>query len=441
MLRANLAADFCRSIRRYAWVPRLAPLVAGRFECPPEPAFKPVQVIQLACSDIHFLALTTHGAVFAYGQNNYGQLGLGNADQVEEPTQLDLKMTVAQVSTPAFATFVACGQAHSVVICQNESVLCFGMNNTHQCGMNSNGQSLVTPTPLNAQKQIIKACCGSAHSLFLSSDGTLLGAGNGAKGQLGPNYRSSHLLSTIQLPDTFTGKIIDIFAHSQLNVSVLMNDHGRYYVSGEAGELIGSKQVIDDFFLLVLVKQHAVTVGSRLICMQPETQRYQARYNVPACCDVQVVGGAVVGEEQPKILHFGWDTIRARAPFLTNSIKSKGGSAARADHQVRIENYSWNAVDAYGKYLHQDNLDAEPEVLLELLQLASEYKDETGLQSLCASVLRRKVTNDNLCTCFKKCMKFKFFGLAADVLKQGLLRRLAVLSAQRRQPVLCEGWI
>ncbi|CAK9024129.1 unnamed protein product [Durusdinium trenchii] len=106
--------------------------------------------------------------------------------------------------------------------------------------------------------------------------------------------------------------------------------------------------------------------------------------------------------------------------FLTNSIKSKGGSAARADHQVRIENYSWNAVDAYGKYLHQDNLDAEPEVLLELLQLASEYKDETGLQSLCASVLRRKVTNDNLCTCFKKCMKFKFFGLAADVLKQGL---------------------
>ena len=283
--------------------------------------------------------------------------------------------------------------------------------------MGNGGNALVNPTLVNnSQLQITKACCGAMHSLFLSSDGGLLGAGNGQKGQLGQQYRSNHALSTISLPQAFTGRIIDIFAHPMLNVSVILNDAGRYYVSGEGGELLGSKQPIDDFFLLM--QRHEVTVSGRLVCMKPETHRYRARYNVPGCCDVQVVGGAAVGQEQPRILYFGWDTIRARSPFLTKDIRSK--VEGPQTQQVSIENYSWNAVNAYGRYLHEDDLDAEPETLLELLQLAAEYKDETGLQSLCATVLRRKVTHENLCVRFKKSLKFKFFALAAELLKQGL---------------------
>ena len=380
---------------------------------------RPCQVIQLACSESHFLALTTTGEVFAAGNNAYGQLGLGQAaNQPHELTQVQLRKDVSGVNHPQFGTSLACGQHHSLVVCQNESVLAFGMNNCHQCGIASNGQALVNPTPVNCAFQITKACCGAMHSLFLSSDGALYGSGSGGKGQLGQQYRSSHTLSGIRLPDTFTGRIIGIFAHSALNVSVVMNDSGRFYVSGEAGELIGSKQPMDDFFLLV--KRHEVIVSGRLVCMQPETHRYRARYNVQGCCDVQVIGGAAVGEEQPRILYFGWDTIRARSPFLTKELSAKlGPGKTQQAPQVAIENYSWNAVNAYGKYLHEDDLDAEPETLLELLQLAEEYNDDTGLQSLCASVLRRKVSHENLCVCFKKSLKFKFFALAGELLKQG----------------------
>ncbi len=42
------------------------------------------QVIDISCGGSHSLALTIDGQVYAWGENKYGQLGIGNHDYYED---------------------------------------------------------------------------------------------------------------------------------------------------------------------------------------------------------------------------------------------------------------------------------------------------------------------------------------------------------------------
>lgn len=369
-------------------------------------------MIQVACSDGHCLALTTGGRVFSCGsQNSSGQLGLGNTNPSTQFQEVQLKMDSGSFR---FASFVACGAAHSIVICEQESVYAFGCNSNYRLGYTGDG-NYSSPVRVGCKEQIKKACCGYAHSLFLSSSGTLLGSGSGDSCQLGRNLRSNHSLSAIALPPAVQGRVVDMFAHPQLSISVLMNEQGALYICGQAGSLFGHSNNIEDFFPL---KERSVVLCSRVVCTQPEVQGYQARFNDPSCCDIQVCAA-----DEPEPIHFGWDTIRARSPYLTKMIDSKMKEVSKPEdgnRKVTLQNYSRKTHYAYGKYIHENVLDAEPQTLLELLQLADEYDDETGLPSLCASALLRSITSDNLCGCLEQCFHIHFHALASDLVKQGL---------------------
>ena len=319
-----------------------------------------------------------------------------------------------------FASFVACGALHSIVICEQESVYSFGYNGNYRLGNNSEG-NCSKPLRICWKEQIKKACCGNAHSLFLSSSGTVLGCGSSNICQLGRNLRSNHLLSAITLPPAVQGRVVDVFAHPHLDVSVLMNEQGALYICGAAGSLFGHSNNIEDFFPL---KERLVVLGLRVVCAQPEVQGHQARFNDPSCCDIQVCAA-----DEPEPIHFGWDTIRARSPYLTNMIHSKMKEVSKPEdgkRKVTLQNYSRKTRYAYGKFIHENVLDAESQTLLELLQLADEYNDETELPSLCASTLLRSITSDNLCDCLEHCLDKNFHVLASDLVKQGLAQATAM---------------
>ncbi|CAJ1423078.1 unnamed protein product [Effrenium voratum] len=367
------------------------------------------KVIQVACSDNHYLVLTAEGQVQSCGANQFGQLG-----------------QTFGVQEVAFA---------------------FGRNDTAQCG--AGGHPLLKPAlvrlPQNQNSahdtQVLKVACGNFHSLFLTPAG-LFGCGNGQKGQLGKNLRSNHHVAKLTLPNQ-VGKLTDVFSHAELCVSVVLDEHGEFFAAGDAGELVGSTQVIEDF---IPIKKHGIAVASRFICMQPETHRYVSTFNNPSCCDVEIMGAAADGQQQSEPLHFSWDTIRSRSPYLTKMIKnseSMGSGVQKKDSgwRVHIHNYSWKALQAYGKYLHHDVVEAEPGSIVELLQLADEYGDETGLQSLCAATLRRQVSDKNLRICLTQCMQIKFLSLAADLVKRGLCLKNAcdILNAVEMVPEMVRG--
>ena len=367
-------------------------------------------MVQLACSDLHYLALTTDGQVYSSGGNGAGQLGLKHQNEEKELKQVALR-------SGHFATFVACGASHSIVISEQESVHYFGLNDNYQLGYGNPGRYPEPTVLVLKDYQVIKACCGRVHSLFLTSTGSVLAAGNGQNAQLGKNLRSNHPAQLVQLPSSFKGRVIDIFAHPSLDVSVLVDAQGIFHVSGKAGELLGTSGIIEDFFPL---KLSSVVVDTQIVCAKPETHSFCARFDDPACCDIQIASG----EDGPPI-HFGWDTIRARSPYLTALVNSNMQGVKVLDDgrkRVKLENYQQATLRAYGSYLHAGSLsvDESPETLLELLKLADEYQDETGLHGLCGAMLNHKVTSENVCRILEPCIRSRYFGLGSNVLKQGL---------------------
>ena len=310
---------------------------------------------------------------------------------------------------------MACGFAHSVVISEQELAHGFGCNASYRFGYGGSDGGQSQPVRVNCDQQIRKVCCGHRHSLFLSSSGTVFGCGSGQKCQLGRNLRGTHALTAITLPPAVKGRVVDMFAHPCLDVSILMDEQGTLFIAGEAGQMFGHSNYIEDFFPL---KESSVVLASRVVCMQPEIQGYQARFNDPSCCDVQVFTA-----EKSEPIYFGWDTIRARSPYLTKMIESQMAGVSKSEDgkwKVKLQNYQWKTLHAYGTYLHENALDAEPDVLLELLQLADEYDDDTGLPSLCASMLLRRVTSDSLCKCLEHCIEIQLHGFGPDLVKRGV---------------------
>ncbi|KAJ9470920.1 Ultraviolet-B receptor UVR8 [Diplonema papillatum] len=121
----------------------------------------------IACGDEHTLLLTNGNAVYSWGRNDQGQLGLGHVDDQDTPWQVaalgDLKVDG-----------VAAGANHSVCLAQGRTeVYTWGCNRHHQLGV-GNAASLAYSTvpqrvelPLPLGERIACLAVGGFHTLVL----------------------------------------------------------------------------------------------------------------------------------------------------------------------------------------------------------------------------------------------------------------------------------
>lgn len=100
------------------------------------------RVTLLRAGGNHLCALEDTGTVKCWGDNKFGQLGIGNADQTIEPrATVDLGGTVVDL---------ALGQSHSCVLLEGGRVRCWGANQHDQLGFQSElvpGEVSFTTTP------------------------------------------------------------------------------------------------------------------------------------------------------------------------------------------------------------------------------------------------------------------------------------------------------
>lgn len=143
--------------------------------------------IELRCGGYHTAVLVQQRTkLLTFGQNCYGQLGLGDVDDRFEPGEVDL--SACSSGSPADRTIdiLACGGGHTMVVTHGNTVLAFGRNNRGQLGvgdLDHHGEpSVVTKL---CGMDIVQVECGSKHTIVLTRSNELFAIGRNTEGQLG----------------------------------------------------------------------------------------------------------------------------------------------------------------------------------------------------------------------------------------------------------------
>jgi alpha-tubulin suppressor-like RCC1 family protein len=135
-------------------------------------------VIAIAAGAYHSLALKNDGTVWAWGDNGFGQLGNG--------TNIVKSNVPVQVSSLTGVIAIAAGAYHSLALKNDGTVWAWGYNNYGQLGNGSNIFYSNVPVQVSSLTGVIAvAAMGSSHSLALKNDGTVWAWGANGSGQLG----------------------------------------------------------------------------------------------------------------------------------------------------------------------------------------------------------------------------------------------------------------
>ncbi|WP_018802121.1 Ig-like domain repeat protein [Salinispora arenicola] len=136
-------------------------------------------VTAIAVGTFHTLALTSTGALLAWGGNGFGELGDGTTTARNEPVP---------VNVPAGTTItaIAGGRGHSLALTSTGTVLAWGKNNEGQLGDGTNANS-TTPVDVDLPPgtTVTAIAGGGSNSFALTSAGTVLAWGLNSSGQLG----------------------------------------------------------------------------------------------------------------------------------------------------------------------------------------------------------------------------------------------------------------
>ena len=153
-------------------------ILSPRFKKVDTPQLIPTldNIVQISAGERHSLGLRDDGRVYAFGNNYYGQLGLGDNTEHIEPELIPDLCSIVQVSA---------GGGHSLFLRDDGKVYSCGDNFHGQCGSKTATLKLVPK-----MKRIVQVSAGGGHSLCLRDDGRVYGFGSNALKQLALNSAS-----------------------------------------------------------------------------------------------------------------------------------------------------------------------------------------------------------------------------------------------------------
>ncbi|XP_030427056.1 probable E3 ubiquitin-protein ligase HERC4 isoform X1 [Gopherus evgoodei] len=187
-----------------------------------------IQIMQVACGYCHSLALSKGSEVYSWGQNKYGQLGIGYEFKKQTSPQL-----IKSLLGIPFAQ-IAAGGAHSFVLTLSGAIFGWGRNKFGQLGLNDENDRYV-PNLLKSlrSQKIIHICCGEDHTAALTKEGGVFTFGAGGYGQLGHNS-TSHEINPRKVFELM-GSIVTQIACGRQHTSAFVPSSGRIYSFGLGG--------------------------------------------------------------------------------------------------------------------------------------------------------------------------------------------------------------
>ena len=136
-------------------------------------------VKQIACGRDFAYILKNDGSLYSIGNNDSGQLGLGNTT-----THNSFSKVTTNINNDV--DFVSCGNRHTMIIKKDGSLWACGENGNSQLGLNSTtDQKTFVQVTTNINNDVAYVSCGANHTMIIKKDSTLWACGEGGNGQLG----------------------------------------------------------------------------------------------------------------------------------------------------------------------------------------------------------------------------------------------------------------
>jgi alpha-tubulin suppressor-like RCC1 family protein len=149
-----------------------------------------VRFTQIATGAYHSLGITATGALYAWGSNELGQLGDGSTHisrPTPQPVKLPAKVRFTQVYSGTDAWF-------SLALTSDGHVYAWGSNNFGQLGVgNKVDQHLPARVHLPPAVRCVRLACDSWHTLALTDNEEVYSWGSNGHGELGVAGGGQHL--------------------------------------------------------------------------------------------------------------------------------------------------------------------------------------------------------------------------------------------------------
>jgi len=140
-------------------------------------------VVSITAGLASFCALRADGAVFCWGLNTAGQLGIGSSGGFRDtPTQVRTDTGLSS------AVGLEGGGSHTCALRADGVAFCWGFNSAGQLGLGSSGGLVSSPIAVSAGNGLANAIAvtgGGSHTCALRADGAPFCWGRNAEGQLG----------------------------------------------------------------------------------------------------------------------------------------------------------------------------------------------------------------------------------------------------------------
>ncbi|AKT39591.1 RCC1 domain-containing protein [Chondromyces crocatus] len=168
-------------------------------------------VTAIAAGGMHTCALLDDGTVKCWGVNNDGQLGLGDTEQRTRTRDMGDALPRVDLGTGKAAIAITAGSSHTCALLHDRSVKCWGYDNGTGClGVGASGQigdepgemgDALLAVDLGKGKKAVQIQAGVAHTCARLDDDTVKCWGRNDSGQLGLGDTNARGTTTSQMGD------------------------------------------------------------------------------------------------------------------------------------------------------------------------------------------------------------------------------------------------
>ncbi|NWX21733.1 HERC5 ligase, partial [Aegotheles bennettii] len=224
------------------------------------------------------------GALFTWGQNGHGQLGVGSQTMLTPQPQLVKRLKGIPLAQ------IAAGGAHSTVVSLSGAVYSWGKNDFGQLGLGDT-EDRNYPSYVGALEhwKTVFIACGADHTAVLSKaslkweDGLVCTFGAGGAGQLGHNSTQNELVPRV-VAELWGARVSQVACGRQ-HTLVYVPSLDKVYLFGSGEEQLGDERKPNQ--LIPLPINSPVNTGE--LCQGNDLCRYAQSVFNPICYTCNLV--------------------------------------------------------------------------------------------------------------------------------------------------------